>query len=448
MAKIRGSSINDDLQGGSDNDIITGGDGDDTLRGGSGDDLMFGGAGDDTLHGEDGNDRMIGGVGGDNTLYGGGGNDTVGGSSGDDLLYGGAGNDTLMGDWMPYDSSGVRYPGYGDDTLYGGSGDDRLIGNEGSDTLHGGIGNDVLQGGTGDDTLRGGDGNDVLQGGAGDDVFVYESGNDVIDDFTVNEDVIDLAARAGITSFSDLSLHQHGANVVIAFTEEQGGGKLELANVRVSDLGAEDFLFAGGSDDEGPAFVADTGEDGPPDETTGRGKPDSEADQTGDETGVTARTENAPPDDGNTVTDGSSLNGVRVLGGAGDDTLNGSDGNDKLLGKRGDDILSGGEGDDHLKGGAGDDTLAGGAGADTFVYGIGDGDDVIEDFADGEDMIDLSAFSGIGGFGDLTVTGTGNDVRIDLSEYGGGTITLQNFTLNDLDATDFVFHQNEQQDGM
>ena len=39
----------------------------------------------------------------------------------------------------------------------------------------------------------------------------------------------------------------------------------------------------------------------------------------------------------------------------------------------------------------------GGAGADTFVYAPGDGNDKIEDFTDGEDLIDLTAITGITG---------------------------------------------------
>ena len=63
-------------------------------------------------------------------------------------------------------------------------------------------------------------------------------------------------------------------------------------------------------------------------------------------------------------------------------------------------------------------------------------------------MIDLSAFTGISQFSDLTATQEGADVEIDLSAYGGGTITLQGFTLGDLDESDFLFHDDAQQDGI
>ena len=35
----------------------------------------------------------------------------------------------------------------------------------------------------------------------------------------------------------------------------------------------------------------------------------------------------------------------------------------------------------------------------------------------------------------------GNDVVIDLSENGAGTLTLENTTLSDIDAEDFVFYE-------
>ena len=64
-------------------------------------------------------------------------------------------------------------------------------------------------------------------------------------------------------------------------------------------------------------------------------------------------------------------------GGAGNDTLVGSDGRDVLFGGIGRDNLSGGAGDDVLWGGTGNDILDGGAGDDR-LYG-GAGDDVLKD---------------------------------------------------------------------
>ena len=129
-----------------------------------------------------------------------------------------------------------------------------------------------------------------------------------------------------------------------------------------------------------------------------------------------------------------------LLGGSGDDTLSGGAGDDLLHGSTGDDDLSGGAGRDTLIGDAGDDTLTGGAGADTFVYIPGGGNDTIEDFTDGEDNIDLTTFTGVTGFADLTITADGDDAEIDLSAHGGGTLRLENVNVSDLDAEDFLFY--------
>ena len=73
-----------------------------------------------------------------------------------------------------------------------------------------------------------------------------------------------------------------------------------------------------------------------------------------------------------------STEGV-LVGGAGNDTLNGSSEDDMLLGGLGDDSLSGNGGNDILDGGKGDDYLSGGSGDDTYIFGKGYGIDTIYD---------------------------------------------------------------------
>lgn len=82
----------------------------------------------------------------------------------------------------------------------------------------------------------------------------------------------------------------------------------------------------------------------------------------------------------------------------GDDNLKGTSGNDTLHGKAGNDIINGMAGNDIINGGAGHDVLTGGAGNDTFVFSsvsdIGQNAgarDIITDFTQGQDKIDLSA---------------------------------------------------------
>ena len=105
--------------------------------------------------------------------------------------------------------------------------------------------------------------------------------------------------------------------------------------------------------------------------------------------------------------------------------------------------LDGTIGDDTIESRVGDDTMTGGAGADVFVFSPDHGTDTITDFTDGEDRIDLSRFSSISDFSDLTITADGDDVVIDLTAHGGGTIRLEGVDLANLDASDFLFRVNQ-----
>jgi len=91
-----------------------------------------------------------------------------------------------------------------------------------------------------------------------------------------------------------------------------------------------------------------------------------------------------------------------------------------------------------LDGRAGNDTLTGNAGADTFVFKQGYGQDIVTDFkiADG-DMIDLSAFGGIGALASLNISQVGANVVIDFG--GGDKLTLNNVAATALTEDSFVF---------
>ena len=314
------------------------------------------------------------------------------GTTGDDRLHGTTGNDRLHGEG-------------GDDALFAGSGNDALYGGAGDDTLFGGSGSDSLFGGEGNDVLLGGSGNDHLHGGAGADVFSFLEGHgtDTIHDFEAGTDTIDLSGFN-----SDITWEALQANMSTVQTQTYNGPwspPLVTTHVEIdlSDWGGGTIVITGLS-------AADLAED-------------------------MFRLPRTPV------------------------TLEGGDGNDTLLGWAGDDTLEGGAGDDTLVGGDGDDTIAGGAGddllygdglrgdeidgvtdRDTFVYAPGGGNDTIMDFVDGEDVIDLTAFTGISGLSDLSVQTGSNHVVIDLSGHGGGTITLAHFDPSDLDEEDFIFH--------
>ena len=130
-----------------------------------------------------------------------------------------------------------------------------------------------------------------------------------------------------------------------------------------------------------------------------------------------------------------------LKGGGGDDTLYGGPdgGDDKLYGEEDNDRIYGGKGNDTIVGGTGDDLLSGGPDDDTFVFAPGVGNDTITDFTDGDDKIDLSAFTDITSVDDLSMEQQEGDVVIDLSKQGGGTIILSDFDITDLNAPDFIF---------
>ena len=121
--------------------------------------------------------------------------------------------------------------------------------------------------------------------------------------------------------------------------------------------------------------------------------------------------------------------------------LRGGDGNDTLISGRGDDLLLGERGLDRLDGGAGDDTMTGGQNPDVFVFsraGAG-GADLVTDFQDNLDDLDLTAFR-LANF--TVVSGLARDVTggllLDLATVGGGTVVLQGMTKALLDAGDVL----------
>jgi Ca2+-binding RTX toxin-like protein len=152
-----------------------------------------------------------------------------------------------------------------------------------------------------------------------------------------------------------------------------------------------------------------------------------------------------------TPTPTPSTSGRTFTGTPGKDTLSGTDlddvllgkgNNDKLFGNGGNDVMNGGLGNDVLNGGAGNDTLDGSRGKDRLIGGDGNDvfvvatrrrADIIADYKDGIDKIDLR---GSLTFGSLTLTQKGKDTVIT-----SGTevlATLKGVAKSSLTATDFT----------
>ena len=331
----------------------------DMLMGGMGDDILWGGMGDDTLSGGAGNDRLIGGPGGD-ALDGGAGSDTAdyaksdgrvhvdlkehfdtqdddpgpvygGHAEGDSLqsienIWGSSYSDELIGNHVANRLFGRG----GNDKIMGGRGDDGIWGGAGADLLMGERGDDMLFGGSDDDLLEGGDGDDHLMGQAGDDILEGDAGNDILE---------------GGMGADDLD----------------GGDGSDTAAYTMSDEGVTINL----------SYV-DTAR---PEATGG--------DAEGDTLDYIENVRGSMHDD--KLTGDGEAN--KLYGNQGDDELMGGGGDDMLRGGKGDDEIGGGDGDDTIRGDKGDDTLTGGEGKDTFHLMEGDGNDTIEDFDSGEDMI-------------------------------------------------------------
>ena len=346
---VHGTTGDDWLLGTRGNDWFVGRGGEDVYEGGRGDDTyVVDSLGDDVVENEgEGTDTVMSAVGfrlggeienlvltGSAATRGIGNelNNTITGNDAANRLVGEDGDDTLDGQ----DGDDFLEGGRGNDWLSGGRGEDTLIGGAGNDTLDGGSGSDVIEAGLGDDDIDAGDSDDVIQGDLGDDRILAGLGDDSVDGGN-GDDVID-GGRG----------------------EDSIEGGLGADTI---DGGAGGDTLSGGDDDDtlfgGHGVDILYGDDGD-DQLHGGNQSDE------------------------------------LHGGQGADRLHGDNGDDVLRGDRGRDQLDGGEGNDRLFGGAGIDSLLGGAGRDRFAFERldesgprGSGRDLIEDFLQGDDWIDL-----------------------------------------------------------
>ncbi len=432
----------------------------------------------DVLEG-DGNANRLSGGSGDDRLSGRGGDDVLAGRAGADRLSGGAGVDTVsyagsdLGVWVDLGKStgqwghaegdvitdienviGSEY----DDLLIGDDGANRLEGGAGADELRGDAGNDELWGGAGADELRGGAGNDELWGGAGADKLRGGAGIDWVSykgsDRGVTVDLGEGTGEGGhaegdvITDIENVFGSEYGDFLVGDDSANHLSGNDGYD--RLSGGSGDDLLQGGAGDD---FLWGGDGNDslwggGGNDYLDGRAGNDSLQGGAGDDwLWAGAGDDQLWGGAGDDLLEGGAGDD-QLWGGAGNDSLQSDDGNDSLQGDDGNDDLSGGAGDDRLSGGAGDDKLwgdagndrlSGGVGDDTFGFYFGDGDDIITDFTDGDDLIYLHEAFDLSGFDELVISSDPDGVTIDLTAHGGGTIRLEGFDIADLDAGDFLF---------
>ncbi len=302
-----------------------------------------------------------------------------------------------------------------------------------------------------DETLTGGDNSDTF-------VFGKNHGDDTITDFTNGEDLIDLTQFPTISSFSDLTVTSNDDGVTIDLSAH-GGGTILLQGININDLDASDFVFP---------TVGTTGDD-----TFYGGKGDNviyggEGDDwffggKGDDTIYGGEGDDTIVGDAGDDTIYGGEDDDYIVAKTGEDTIYGDEGDDTIWGGRGDDTIYGGadddtlrgdEGDDTITGGAGDDSMAGGEGDDTFVFGLNHGHDTITDFDTDNDIIDISALGDAitwellsAKISDITdEQGNVTGVTVDLSDWDGGTITINRVASTDLTASLFNLQDEDTSD--
>ncbi|MEM7743295.1 MAG: Hint domain-containing protein [Pseudomonadota bacterium] len=307
-----------------------------------------------TVSGGSGDDYVAGTNDAGDDIYGGAGNDKIEGRDGNDTIYGGSGNDLVLGYDGSATSSGslnVSSDDGSNDTLYGGVGNDTLAGGQGDDSLYGGDGADVVYGGDGNDVVDGGAGTDTLFGGDGSDRMVISDG--------FGSEVV--YGGEGGSDSDTLDLSGLGTGATLTYSNKSEEGSFTDGSSTAAFEGIENVVLTNQSD---------------------------------------------------TLDARDSKSGVSVDGGAGNDTLYGSDHRDTLFGGAGDDVIYSGESADTVDGGEGSDTIilddrdyaisnvitdSGTSGTDTLVLGSGNDTYRIQgDFsaADGIEVIDGSSVTG------------------------------------------------------
>jgi Ca2+-binding RTX toxin-like protein len=424
---ITGNAGNNALSGSSGHDTLDGGAGNDSMRGGTGNDTyVFGlGSGQDTIDNSDGGtDRVVFGAGVTAAML-------TFTKLGNDLqiLISGVSDTLTVANWFlgaSYQIASFQLANgstvtpqivvaggtAGHDTLIGSDQADQINGLAGNDTLYGMLGNDVLTGGTGGDALYGGEGHDTYlfsRGDGGDAIYDdyrrYWDGYNWVEPGQGTEirehgglDV--LSFGSGITA-SDLTIKVLSDRLIVAVkdpanpgaTFDQLGDKITLLGWNDPLNRIETFVLGDGSALSLAGIAGRFGTDG--------------ADTvTWTETAIAA-------DFGagnDTVTSGAFNDAL--TGGSGNDTLNAADGADTLNGGADNDTLNGGAGNDTLDGGSGNDALRGGTGNDIYLFGIGSGQDTIDNSDGGTDRVQFGA--GIAASA-VTFAQSGIDLRISIT---------------------------------
>lgn len=374
----------------------------------------------DILRGSAGAD-ILSGIGGDDTIDGAGGDDLLFGGTGADLYIGGPGYDTvefspattgLVIDWTTPTNGAGEAAGdafSGVERVIGSYFADRIVGSGANDNLFGLDGADTLEGGAGDDALIGWYGPDALDGGPGFDSVDY--------------------------SYSPVGLFINLVDPAASTGEAQGDSYIAIERI-IATYRADTVLGSAGNDIIAALDGADqvSGGDGDDQIFGGPGADTLDGGPGVDTISFSASTAGLTVD---------LLQSAASTGEAAGDVLSefervvGSYFDDRILGTAAGEEIFGLAGADVLRGRGGNDTLIGGAGADLFEFAIGDGDDVVSEFADGVDRIDLRQYAGAS-FANTTIAASGAADSL-VTFLNGETALLIGVAPAALTAADFLF---------
>lgn len=490
---LDGSAQDDQLFGDGGNNTLTGNKGNDLLSGRGGNDTLLGGLGNDTLQGGGGNDLTNGGAGIDTAdfqdigvpvqanLHTGRAQYIANGNRVQDRLVnienltGSTNNDVLVGDRK----ANVLAGNAGDDTLHGGAGDDLLRGDEivSGTAIRVTVTNELDSGGTFLTPVWFG-----FHDGANFDL--YDAGSAastglerLAEDGSVEGIAAEFNAQVGDNGVDATILGGNGvpgpidpgesASLTLNVDPSQVGqgfftwGTMVIpsndAFLAVPDNALADPIFDENGNFIGPVEILRRGSDVFDAGTEVNNELDAAflnqlARNTGlDENGVVGLHPGFNGSVGNpdgtpvNILGGTTVSGATIDPIVGDFTAD----NDLLLriniervavANAGNDVLTGGRGNDTLEGGGGNDTLTGGRGSDTFIFNPTElGADVITDFHNGFDQLDVSAYNYGAAELQSVIDGAqqiGGNALLTFAD--NNTALLEGVRTNVLDTSDFV----------
>ncbi len=293
IENLRGSELDDVLEGDGATNILRGGRGDDNISGGAGDDLIEGGRGADSLVGGDGSDTLdysisaqavsvslatevvSGGdaegdtISGFENILGSAHDDVLTGDDNDNIISGNAGADQITGglglDTADYSNSfagvtvdlatglGSGADAEGDvltgiEALRGSNSADSLLGDDGANRFDGGLGNDIYEGRAGSDQY----------------LFGFGSAKDIAREAGAAVDVDQVVLGVGISQ-ADVSFVRDGDTLIIELERADNFilDTLTIENHYLdNESGIEEVVFADGTILDRAAILAASREGG------------------------------------------------------------------------------------------------------------------------------------------------------------------------------------------